>query len=166
MWSLYLWSLYVWSWSRSILSWDFCIRFMIRSWKLWRGSRRSIRREHRSVSWRSSWKSSSASWQPRSAVRKGCRSWKLHLPKKGLLQIWWKNHPVLRKRQPNRKGKRLPGQLEMIPGQIPGWECVEITRPGAEEEKTWILQAFLQGQIYLKIEIPRKAGNLWIRNFL
>lgn len=24
------------------------------------------------------------------------------------------------KRQPNRKGKRLPGQLEMIPGQIPG----------------------------------------------
>lgn len=32
--------------------------------------------------------------------------------------------------------------------------------------ETWILQAFLQGQIYLKIEIPRKAGNLWIRNFL
>ncbi len=36
----------------------------------------------------------------------------------------------------------------------------------AEEEKTWILQAFLQGQIYLKIEIPRKAGNMWVRNFL
>ncbi len=96
-------------------------------------------------------------------MRKGCRSWKLHLPKKGLLQIWWKNHPVFEKKAAKQKGKKASRTAGNDSRANSRMRMRGNNQTRGRREKTWILQAFLQGQIYLKIEIPRKAGNLWIR---